>query len=222
VVALVASACSSAPALIGGDRDKVKPGETGGAGFGTDAGTAGKPETGGDGAGGSTGSGGAAGGGSVDPCAAQDAHTVGSCEPFRGYAWNGQACEVISGCSCQGADCDNLFSTEQECQSAYTACLPKGQCDDARTATLDFIAKHKECTVDEDCTLVPGGCTITEASCTGLVYVNTASTVDANFDELRQKLHDCIGAATCDGPICDLGPPPAACIEGRCAPGTFQ
>ncbi|MCS6900980.1 MAG: hypothetical protein NZX77_14570, partial [Polyangiaceae bacterium] len=58
----------------------------------------------------------------VGTCDPQEAQGVGNCEAFFGYAWNGKECVGLSGCSCQGKDCKNTFSSPEECQAAYKGC----------------------------------------------------------------------------------------------------
>ncbi|MBX3270250.1 MAG: hypothetical protein KF729_08310 [Sandaracinaceae bacterium] len=37
-------------------------------------------------------------------CPAQDARGDGVCNLVLGYRWDGERCEVVSGCACAGAD----------------------------------------------------------------------------------------------------------------------
>jgi hypothetical protein len=55
-------------------------------------------------------------------CDAQDIRSDGACDLFLGYYWNGSACEGISGCGCEGTDCDAIYETRHACQRAYTEC----------------------------------------------------------------------------------------------------
>jgi hypothetical protein len=47
--------------------------------------------------------------------------------PF-GWKWNGSDCEEVianNGCgTCTGADCSDLFATQEECTTAFTSCMP--------------------------------------------------------------------------------------------------
>lgn len=62
-------------------------------------------------------------GGNVPPCPGiTDAKGVGLCQLFLGYAWDGIQCVGISGCSCEGADCDNLYPELDVCQQATAGC----------------------------------------------------------------------------------------------------
>ncbi|MEM9067933.1 MAG: hypothetical protein AAGE52_05480 [Myxococcota bacterium] len=57
-------------------------------------------------------------------CGPMDVREVGTCEPFRGYAWDGESCNIVSGCACEGSDCDSLFPTQEECEVTFTTCRP--------------------------------------------------------------------------------------------------
>jgi hypothetical protein len=50
-------------------------------------------------------------------CGVMNATGVGQCDAALGVKWDGQACVYVSGCSCTGADCDNLFQTYDDCQA---------------------------------------------------------------------------------------------------------
>jgi hypothetical protein len=57
------------------------------------------------------------------PCEAMDVQEVGSCEPVRGYFFDGEACVLLSGCACEGDDCDRVYGSMETCEAAYRACL---------------------------------------------------------------------------------------------------
>jgi hypothetical protein len=61
----------------------------------------------------------------VPTCAPQDAMGVGPCDQFFGYAWDGQSCVGISGCSCEGADCSRLHAALESCQKEHADCGPR-------------------------------------------------------------------------------------------------
>jgi hypothetical protein len=71
-------------------------------------------------------------------CGAQDAHGVGLCEMFMGYAWNGLTCEGMSGCSCEGADCGKLALNKSDCDAAHAQCLPGEGCPDPADPKVDY------------------------------------------------------------------------------------
>lgn len=56
-----------------------------------------------------------------DPCGPDQAKGIGSCDMALGYAWNGNECEVIGGCSCEGPACGKYDSREQ-CEAAHSNC----------------------------------------------------------------------------------------------------
>ena len=62
------------------------------------------------------------GNGDGDVCSAQDATPEGDCELLLGVVWNGESCDFMSGCSCVGTDCDNLFETLDACEDVYSFC----------------------------------------------------------------------------------------------------
>jgi len=49
---------------------------------------------------------------------------MGPCDLFLGYTWNGDACEPVSGCECQGQHCDELWQEEVDCWQAHLICGP--------------------------------------------------------------------------------------------------
>jgi hypothetical protein len=46
----------------------------------------------------------------------------------RGWFWNGDACEQII-CTCDGSDCNALFTDEDSCLAEYDECVPGDDCD---------------------------------------------------------------------------------------------
>jgi hypothetical protein len=60
----------------------------------------------------------------VGICLPQDATGVGPCDRFFGYAWNGNACVGVSGCSCEGADCGRLCASLDVCEKEHADCRP--------------------------------------------------------------------------------------------------
>jgi len=60
-------------------------------------------------------------------CDPMDVKGVGECKMVLGYGWNGKACELIGGCSCEGADCGRLFASIKECEAAFAPCLPEDE-----------------------------------------------------------------------------------------------
>ncbi len=56
-------------------------------------------------------------------CAPMDAVGVGPCDAFFGYAFDGERCQAINGCSCEGTDCDALFSSLEDCEAKFEHCM---------------------------------------------------------------------------------------------------
>lgn len=73
----------------------------------------------------------------MNVCPAMDAQGEGDCPAILGYAWNGQSCEVVGGCSCIGADCGSLYQTQSDCERGFSGCascapqdaIGEGACD---------------------------------------------------------------------------------------------
>ncbi|HZO16442.1 MAG TPA: hypothetical protein VFB62_24375 [Polyangiaceae bacterium] len=57
-----------------------------------------------------------------DDCAPQDAKGTGLCLAYFGVKWNGSSCVGLSGCSCVGSDCDELYDSNVECEAAHQSC----------------------------------------------------------------------------------------------------
>ncbi len=73
-------------------------------------------------------------------CDAQDAAGQGMCLAFWGYRWNGLECVGISGCGCEGADCDALYTEIADCQAAHAACLPGDGCPDPSDPDVSYVS----------------------------------------------------------------------------------
>jgi len=53
-----------------------------------------------------------------------DALGEGACNAVIGVVWTGATCSYISGCSCGGQDCVNLFASVEECELVfYGSCI---------------------------------------------------------------------------------------------------
>jgi len=146
-----------------------------------------------------------------DPCTPQDATADGSCRAFLGWKRTATSCEPLSGCSCSGAACDELFQSQEECTQSLQDC--GGSCNGPKQAVLDYVAAHKTCRTDADCKIAYVSC-VPGVDCTGANYVNTA--VDQKvLDVLGSTVTQCAGEAC---PVCPAIPSPAACVEGTCQP----
>lgn len=150
------------------------------------------------------------------PCAAQDATGVGACDMFLGYKWDGKACTPTSGCSCTGADCNQLYRDEQTCLQARRGCNGTPACQTEQGALQELLAQHATCRSDAECTTVGVSC-LPGGFC-GSHYVNRS--IDAaTLQKLSGALNACVnGDATHGCPVCAAMPPPAACNAGRCGP----
>lgn len=60
----------------------------------------------------------------TDPCAAMDAELgTGECDTAWGWKWNGSDCAYLGGtCTCDGADCNALYDTEESCLAVHGVC----------------------------------------------------------------------------------------------------
>ncbi len=90
-------------------------------------------------------------------CAAQDALGEGNCEAFFGYAWNGQSCSGLSGCSCLGTECGSLYSDPTQCEIAHAHCRAGGTC-----------VSSSNCGLGEYCHFAIGACGSSAGECRAL------------------------------------------------------
>ncbi len=98
-------------------------GNTFGSGPSTSTGGSTSTSTGSGGAAGASGIGGASGAGGAPPtCEAQDVAGVGACDAAFGVFFLGSGCGWVSGCSCEGADCDSPYPDEASCELANRGC----------------------------------------------------------------------------------------------------
>jgi hypothetical protein len=123
-----------------------------------------------------------------DPCTPMNARGERSCDLVLGFAWNGDACERLTGCVCRGDDCGDVFSEATACAAAYAECGNAGfPCGDLE-CTLG--AEHCEQLVD------PSGELATLFSCVELPSMcsrHLEPTCDACFPALPE-------GATCTSP----------------------
>jgi hypothetical protein len=56
-----------------------------------------------------------------NPCAPQDATSIGGCGTFVGFAWNGTGCAQIK-CGCSGTACGSLYPDGDSCLKAHAVC----------------------------------------------------------------------------------------------------
>jgi hypothetical protein len=81
-----------------------------------------------------------------DPeCPAMDAHTgTLACGTVVGYAFDGKICAPVL-CSCEGSECDSLYETADECDSAYKVCYAKYGVQRACTSNADCATRYRTC-----------------------------------------------------------------------------
>lgn len=94
-------------------------------------------------------------------CAAQDAEGVGACQLFFGVAWDGQQCVGISGCSCEGSDCDHLYETAEACTKAHAGCRCEPQDAEGEGACEMILGVKwdgKQCVSFSGCKCVGSDC----------------------------------------------------------------
>jgi hypothetical protein len=136
--------------------------------------------------------------GGLDCGMAQDARGEGPCAAFLGYAWIGNGCAGISGCSCVGTDCDALFDTDEACAAAYPTCprncgglTPFGSPGCLGTEFCDYPTSSF-CGGDDSqglCTLRPLDCPepggVPVCGCDGTDYLTECSANLAGTDAAR-------------------------------------
>ena len=117
----------------------------------------------------------------ADDCKPMDVKPVGQCAMVLGVAWGGPdyGCNYMSGCSCDGSDCDDLYSDIESCERDYNQCLPDPICEpwDAKgegacKMALGYAYDGKECTLLGGCECVGDDCdllTSTADECKELV-----------------------------------------------------
>lgn len=93
-----------------------------------------------------------------DECRPMEARGVGFCDAFLGWAWNGMACEPLSGCGCEGADCGALAMDELSCEARFAHCGSRPCASDGECETNEWCnpCAHGSC----------GGCADCVAACT--------------------------------------------------------
>ena len=167
-----------------------------------------------------------------DPCAPMDAHT-GSlpCISTVGYAWNGKDCVGIA-CSCEGTECDQIYSTAAGCRSVWAECLARqpvsascsvgADCLIARRACCGAICdlpgigelialnasswpawqKSLACALENQCTFCPS-----QTAVQALCQAGTCTAVDLTPYGECTKDADCTvtrkDCCACDGPVED-------------------
>ncbi|HEU5075296.1 MAG TPA: hypothetical protein VFU02_13995 [Polyangiaceae bacterium] len=131
-------------------------------GVGTGGAASGSSDTTSASAGGSGGLGGA-GGSAGGACEAQDVAGEGACGAAFGVFFLGDRCFWVSGCTCEGDDCENPYEDEASCERAHRGCLDGcaaqditliGGCDPAGVWVFNGI----ECVAMEGCSCIGDDC----------------------------------------------------------------
>jgi hypothetical protein len=102
-------------------------------------------------------------------CDAQLVRARGDCDAIYGYYWDGTECTGLSGCSCEGADCDVLHDDVASCQRAFVECLGEDPCAamDARAvgacdAIVGVAWNGRSCVSLSGCSCEGADCVIAE------------------------------------------------------------
>jgi hypothetical protein len=62
-------------------------------------------------------------------CDPAQAKGQGACAEVLGFVWDGDDCTGIAGCSCVGANCNQVFPTHDQCMGVHAACVsPPSPC----------------------------------------------------------------------------------------------
>ncbi len=99
-------------------------------------------------------------------------------------------------------------------------------CATEQRALQSLIEAHSACETAADCQFFRSWCLFEgRVDCTGAFYVNRELSADefqGADDALSACLADDAPNGTADCGHCGMGEAPAACIEGRCAPGPVE
>lgn len=110
-------------------------------------------------------------------CTPWDAKGQGVCALFLGYAWDGKACQGLSGCSCVGADCKSLYSTLPACQKGQASCVPPvppANCGAMDAKGVGLCDKHMGWAWDGKACVGVSGCSCSGKDCAKL-YTSKAA-----------------------------------------------
>lgn len=128
-----------------------------------------------------------------DACEAMAVKEVGAngdhCDCMLGYAWNGSECVGLGDCACEGADCDKLTKTIEECQQKHASC---GGAPEYHCGLTAFPSKHETCSAMDAqggnmCNCAPFGYKWNGSECEGV----TCSCTGADCDSLAPTFEEC-------------------------------
>lgn len=99
-------------------------------------------------------------------------------------------------------------------------------CAAEQQALESLIEAHQACETAADCQFFRSWCLFEgRVDCTGAFYVNREVTAE-EFERVDGRLTACVAESapngTADCGHCGMGEAPAACIEGRCGPGSIE
>jgi hypothetical protein len=150
---------------------------------------------------------------SDDPCAPQDIRGEGNCRAVLGVKFDGDSCETVGGCSCDGYDCDDMYSTLEECRSENSQCLSDGPCapQDARgEGPCEALLGVK---FDGDSCVSVGGCSCEGNDCDDL-YRTREACRSANSECLDDSTGCGMGGSCGDDEWCDYPEGSCGSIDG--------
>lgn len=151
-------------------------------------------------------------------CHILDVHTANDCALLLGYYWNGLGCTGLIGCSCEGAECDQLTQSPSECINAHSTCVPQ---------TLPCVGK----TCGDSCVPCPQGssCEVDTAQyqcnaqgqCTSAAVCSECTIpADCPAPPCTQcwDLSEVCPVVSCNNGVCSIEPGPNCPAFNKCAP----
>ena len=72
-------------------------------------------------------------------CQPQDAKALGQCFHVLGYAFDGNQCVKLQGCTCKGSECVFISDSMSECEAIYSQCT-EGTCPDPADPNVKYHA----------------------------------------------------------------------------------
>ncbi len=97
-----------------------------------------------------------AGDGHCDPMDVTEGEPCGPTErPAPRWHWDGNTCAFSPWCRCLGADCEDRYNSEAECERAHSDCAPAGSCrTDAECTSGEAWCEDGACEVCDNSGLV--------------------------------------------------------------------